>query len=750
MANPFTGLFDEAAKQHGLEPDWLSTFARIESGYNPRVRTGSYKGLFQLSDGEFGKHGGQGDIYDPRSNTFAAAAKLRRERDAFEAKYGRKPTAADIYLIHQQGEGGAAAHWSNPNLPAWQNMYSTAEGRQKGPGWAKQAIWGNVPNDVKAKYGSVDNLTSRDFVDLWTQKVARFGGGAPGPGLLPQPPDGMDAATYGAPSPPPSTKMALGGPKPMPFDPATGRYIPEEVLSGYMRRANRQAAPGTGFVGGLGAALLNGVDFEAARGGYQGNQQLGDAAMQRALGSSGIPGVIDALAGGSPEQKKSALSLMLQEKDPNRALERQEKELALKERIMRIQGAQDLFGGGAPSASAGQPPPAASAAPALPSGLPGVTMVGGMPIHTPGFTPGQPTPSPVQGMPMPSPKPDLSPQEKIRQLPKEKQFALRDAFLTKNPKFYEMLDEALDPGKKGREAYDTESAKVIVRDFDKINDAGKSGLSRIGDFDILEAIVKNPKTLQGAGAEGFSMRVRRAADFFGIKSEGLETTQVFQALVNKMALEARNPSGGAGMPGSMSDSDREFLRTMVPSISNTPEGNLAIIGIHRRIAQRDVEVSRMAINYAKNNGGRLDLGFHDALAQWSQANPMWSDKQKAALSGGAQPAAAPGSPAVGAAPAPAPAQDQKQEIMARQARRDAAPPGAIDDEFLREDGRTERRKKGQDGVWRPVSTGEEANLALKGLGEDIASSPAAKFLRWLQSQTGTSANAAQPPIEGAP
>jgi hypothetical protein len=334
MTNPFTGLFDEAAKQHGLEPDWLSTFARIESGYNPRVRTGSYKGLFQLSDGEFGKHGGQGDIYDPRSNTFAAAAKLRRERDAFEAKYGRKPTAADIYLIHQQGEGGAAAHWSNPNLPAWQNMYSTAEGRQKGPGWAKQAIWGNVPDDVKARYGSVDNLTSRDFVDLWTQKVARFGGGAPGPGLLPQPPDGMDASTYGAPPPPPSPRMALGGPKPMPQDPNTGEWVPEQEIARRRNLANQMwdvpTAPG--WAGGLAKLLGGGVH------GYQnakmrqaigGNQRFSDAATERALQASDLTGVYQALASGSPEQKKSALSLILQEKDPARKFDLEMKERAL-------------------------------------------------------------------------------------------------------------------------------------------------------------------------------------------------------------------------------------------------------------------------------------------------------------------------------------------------------------------------------------------------------------------------------------
>lgn len=169
----------EAASEAGIDPDTLRTFARIESGGNPTVRTGSYKGLFQLSDKEFSKHGGQGDIYDPRANARAAAIKLKAESEDFKRRYGREPTPAEIYMIHQQGVGGSAAHWANPDAPAWQNMYSTAEGRKKGPGWARQAIWGNVPNDVKKKYGSVDNMTSRDFLDMWGGKFRRMSLGGP-------------------------------------------------------------------------------------------------------------------------------------------------------------------------------------------------------------------------------------------------------------------------------------------------------------------------------------------------------------------------------------------------------------------------------------------------------------------------------------------------------------------------------------------------------------------------------------------
>ncbi len=165
-----------AAAANNVDPDLMARIARIESSGNPAARTGSYKGLFQLSDSEFAKYGG-GDIYNAADNSRAAGAKLAAETAAFNQRYGRQPTATEIYLIHQQGQGGFDAHNSNPDQPAWRSMASTAEGRQKGEGWARQAIWGNVPDNLKPQFGSVDNLTSQQFMDLWRHKVE--GGGTP-------------------------------------------------------------------------------------------------------------------------------------------------------------------------------------------------------------------------------------------------------------------------------------------------------------------------------------------------------------------------------------------------------------------------------------------------------------------------------------------------------------------------------------------------------------------------------------------
>lgn len=190
FAAPVNAAIAAAAEKHGVDPALLATFARIESSGRPGAQTGSYKGLFQLSDNEFRKHGGQGDIFDAGANADAAAAKLKAEAAEFQAKHGRAPTALDLYLVHQQGEAGYASHMARPDAPAWQNMAATGEGRQKGAGWAKQAIWGNIPDDVKKRFpDGVESVTSQDFIDIWGEKVARLGGGEASAAKLPSTPD---------------------------------------------------------------------------------------------------------------------------------------------------------------------------------------------------------------------------------------------------------------------------------------------------------------------------------------------------------------------------------------------------------------------------------------------------------------------------------------------------------------------------------------------------------------------------------
>ena len=160
-----------AADAFGLDFGYMKAVAKIESDFDPKQRTGSYIGLYQLSNYEFNRYG-DGDILSPRDNAIAAAYKILVEAELFELNTHKKPTLSDLYLIHQQGIQGAAEHVSHPDRIAWQSMCATEEGQQKGEKWCRRAIWQNTLPDIKKVWKSVENLTSGAFVAMWEQRLA--------------------------------------------------------------------------------------------------------------------------------------------------------------------------------------------------------------------------------------------------------------------------------------------------------------------------------------------------------------------------------------------------------------------------------------------------------------------------------------------------------------------------------------------------------------------------------------------------
>ena len=162
-----------ASEVFGLDFNFMKAVAKIESGFDPKQRTGSYIGLFQLSKYEFAVYG-SGDILNARDNAVAAANKFATSALLFELSTLKKPTYSDLYLIHQQGTRGAEEHVNHPDRIAWKSMCATDEGKQKGEEWCKRAIWENTLPEVRHIWKSVENLTSGVFVKMWQERVDSF------------------------------------------------------------------------------------------------------------------------------------------------------------------------------------------------------------------------------------------------------------------------------------------------------------------------------------------------------------------------------------------------------------------------------------------------------------------------------------------------------------------------------------------------------------------------------------------------
>ena len=134
----------EAASLYGLDLAMMMSIAKVESDFNPRVRTGSYKGLFQLSDYEFKKYG-DGSIWDARDNARAAAHMFLVQAEKFRWALGHYPDYAERYMVHQQGIQGAIEHYTHPDRVAWQSMCATDEGLLKGEQVVQEVHMGQPP-----------------------------------------------------------------------------------------------------------------------------------------------------------------------------------------------------------------------------------------------------------------------------------------------------------------------------------------------------------------------------------------------------------------------------------------------------------------------------------------------------------------------------------------------------------------------------------------------------------------------------
>lgn len=153
--------------------------------------------------------------------------------------------------------------------------------------------------------------------------------------------------------------------------------------------------------------------------------------------------------------------------------------------------------------------------------------------------------------------------------------------------------------------------------------AGAAAPAKLGKLDRMEQLMDGISTgkLQPAITQ-----VAAIGESLGITIDSkLGPKQALEALSNEIALSLRSPAGGAGMPGALSDKDREFLTSMAPGLAKTREGNKLIIQTARNLAKREQDVAKLAREYRKKNGS-LDEGFYDELADFSAANPLFGKR----------------------------------------------------------------------------------------------------------------------------
>lgn len=149
-----SALFTDAATRHNVPVEFLQRTAQIESSMNPNARNprSSAGGLFQFIDSTAQQYGLQ-NKFDPAQATDAAARLAADNARSLQSTLGRNPTAAELYLAHQQGPAGAAKLLTNPTAPAASLVGAKA---------------------VTLNGGRPD-MTASDFANLWLGKFGKTG-----------------------------------------------------------------------------------------------------------------------------------------------------------------------------------------------------------------------------------------------------------------------------------------------------------------------------------------------------------------------------------------------------------------------------------------------------------------------------------------------------------------------------------------------------------------------------------------------
>lgn len=112
--------------------------------------------------------------------------------------------------------------------------------------------------------------------------------------------------------------------------------------------------------------------------------------------------------------------------------------------------------------------------------------------------------------------------------------------------------------------------------------------------------------------------------------QNLPNKEAAQALLGQMALELRSTGEGAGMPGAMSDKDREFLIKMTPSLAMRPEGAKLLFDTYEKMAKRQIKAAELARGYKRANPrNTFDEGYFDYMNEWNKLNPVFGEKDLA-------------------------------------------------------------------------------------------------------------------------
>lgn len=178
-------------------------------------------------------------------------------------------------------------------------------------------------------------------------------------------------------------------------------------------------------------------------------------------------------------------------------------------------------------------------------------------------------------------------------------------------------------------SYATEEGKALIADIKARDESIQSSRSKMPRLEIMSQLIESPEIYQGTGGNAV-LELKKAASALGMDVAGVSGAEAIRSIGNQFALQLRNPAGGEGMPGALSDSDRNFLVQSTPNLSNTRDGNRLLVK-----TMIDLERHKMRENAEAQRFLRLhksSSGLSEHMDQWAARNPALSKETRDAIS----------------------------------------------------------------------------------------------------------------------
>jgi hypothetical protein len=163
---------------------------------------------------------------------------------------------------------------------------------------------------------------------------------------------------------------------------------------------------------------------------------------------------------------------------------------------------------------------------------------------------------------------------------------------------------------KMESAYDKELGGFLAKEFVESQKSASTAVRNLSQMAIMDKALSDPNLYTGTGGETVQAIKKAASSLFGMDVKGLTSGELMQDLGKNVALSYKE-----NLPGPMSNSDRDFLVSMAPNLSKTPDGNRTIIQIAMADKEWQIGRAKAIREYAARNAGRLDPDVYEIIAE---------------------------------------------------------------------------------------------------------------------------------------